>query len=473
MLEEGFETELPPPVVQELSRLESSAPIPAPAPSVRDLRELPWSSIDNDDSRDLDQVEAAETLPDGDIRVWVGIADVDAIAPRGSAIDLYAGRNTTSVYTGAAIFPMLPDELSGGLTSLLQNGERMAVVVEMVVTREGDVHSPGLYRAILRNHARLTYHAVGDWLEGVGPIPAGVADIQGMEDQIRLQDRAAQWLMAHRQQCGALDFETIEPVPVMESGRVVGLTVPQKNRARYIIENLMIAANTTIAGILQAQGVATIQRVVREPERWSRIVELARNLGYHLPNEPDARPLSVFLAHRRTADPLRFPDLSLSVVKLLGPGEYTVVGPQDEGAGHFGLAVQSYTHSTAPNRRYPDLVTQRLIKAVDSGMPVPYDASDLEGIARHCSERESAARKVERLMRKVTAAVLFHDRVGQVFDAIVTGVARKGVFIRTLDPPLEGRVIRGEEGMDVGDRVRVCLLDTDPERGYIDFEREV
>ena len=436
-----------------------------------DLRDWLWSSIDNRESRDLDQIEYAERAANGDIRLWIGIADVDALVGKGSAIDRHAAHNTTSVYTGVDIFPMLPEALSTDRTSLLDGQDRLAMVGEFLVNESGDVGTVGFYPALVRNHAKLDYDSVGDWLEGDGPIPEKVAGTPDLEKQLMLQDEAMERLYHHREKCGALNFETIEARVVLTDGKVTDLDVPHKNRARALIENFMIAANTAQATFLADHDRLTIQRIVREPERWPRIVDLALQYGFRLPEKPDARSLSTFLDKRREADPIRFPDLSLSIVKLMGPGEYVVVRPGEEHFGHFGLAVTNYTHSTAPNRRFPDLVTQRILKSVLSKQPAPYSAEELEQIAANCTEREDAARKVERRMRKAAAAVLLADRIGERFEAIVTGAGPKGTYVRVLKPPVEGRVMRGERGMDVGDRVFVRLVGANPERGFIDFER--
>jgi ribonuclease R len=467
MADEGFSPAFPPDALAELRAI-GRAPRPALPPGVRDARALLWSSVDNADSRDLDQLEVAER--DGDaILLRVAIADVDAFVPAGSAIDRHAAQSTTSVYTGAAVFPMLPDPLSAGLTSLLPGEDRLAVVVELRVAPGGEVATRDIYRALVRNQARLDYEAVGAWLEGRTPLPKAVAAVAGLEVQLLLQHEAAGWLRALRERRGALELETIEARPVMSGEEVVGLEVPHKSAARYLIEALMVATNGAIAGRLEDSGSPSIQRVVRSPERWERIAAIAREYGDELPDEPSAAALSAFLERRRDADPLRFPDLSLSVVKLLGAGEYAVVRPGEQPEGHFGLATVDYTHATAPNRRYADLVTQRLLKAALAGDPTPYGEVELEAIAARCNERQSAARAVERVMRKVVAATLLAARVGDTFDGIVTGVSRKGTFVRLLAPPAEGRVLEGEEEMDVGERVRVRLLGTDAERGFVDF----
>jgi len=438
--------------------------------AVRDLRHLLWSSIDNRDSMDLDQIEVAEQLSDGVIRVMVGVSDVDSHVPRNSPIDLHALHNKCSVYTGVCIYPMLPEPLSTDLTSLKQDADRMAVVIAMDIAPDGEVISSDIFRAVTRNYAKLAYDPVGDWLDGAAPIPPAAAAVPGMEKQIRLQCEASDRLHEQRLRAGSLDFETIEAQPVMQNGSVVELRVLRKNRATAIIENFMVSANSTMAAYLEQRGVPAIQRVVRAPERWQRIVELASRINELLPPEPDPVALSQFLARRRQADPTHFPDLSLAVVKLLGPGEYEVVLSRQDHAGHFGLAVQSYTHSTAPNRRFADIVIQRLIKAVFSEETPPYSVEELQEIATGCTERENAARKVERLMRKSAAALMMHSRVGQEFEGIVTGASPKGTYIRLLTPPVEGRVTANERGLDVGDRARVRLVHTDPEHGFIDFE---
>ena len=460
------------PEFSDAARAELRGMHPATAGAgVRDLRELPWSSIDNTESRDLDQVEVAEELPDGSIRVRVGIADVDALVAKGSAIDAHAMANATSVYTGVAVYPMLPEELSTGLTSLNQGEERVVLVIDLLVSKDGTVTKHDVYRALVVNRAKLAYETVGPWLEGRGPIPPLVASTPDIEAQVWLQDRAASLLKGFRERAGALEFDTVEATAVGKDGKVEAITVTRKNRARDLIEDFMIGANVAIAQYLGEQGRSAIRRVVRVPRRWNRIVDIAATFGVALPAEPDPRALSAFLATRRAADPLRFPDLSLSIVKLLGPGEYSLDLPgtaDDE--GHFGLAAHDYSHATAPNRRYADLVTQRLVKAAIAAAPAPYSNDELAAIAKQCTDRENAANRVERVTRKAAAALLLAHRIGATFEAIVTGVNKDGTYVRLLSPPAEGRVVRGEQGMDVGERVRVKLVATDPARGFIDFE---
>lgn len=451
----------------------SSAKSPASTDGLRDLRSLLWSSIDNTESRDLDQIEFAEHLPNDAIRILVAIADVDGLVTKGSPVDLHAKENSTSVYTGVAVFPMLPEEFSTNLTSLNENADRAAIIIENVVEANGDVSRYDVYRGVVRNKAQLAYDDTGDWLEntsgGTVQPPQKVASTPGLAVQLRLQWEAARRLKKEREENGALDLETIEATPVTQGGRVVDLKLTHKSAARDLIEDFMIASNVAIAKWLEALGRSGIRRIVREPERWGRIVELAARYGDTLPAEPDSLALSKFLTKRRAADPLRFPDLSLTIVKLMGPGAYALDLPGKDPGGHFGLAAHDYSHATAPNRRYADLITQRLVKAALAKTPASYSNDELAEIAQHCTEREDAARKVERTMRKVGAALMLADRIGDRFDAIVTGVSSSGTYVRLLHPPAEGRVVHGEKGLDVGDRVQVKLVGTDPEKGWIDF----
>jgi exoribonuclease-2 len=470
--ENGFQLVFPPPVEAELRSFDGREP-GAVGDSVRDLRALLWSSIDNASSEDLDQIEYAEKLSDGGIKLLIGIADVDAFVPKDSAIDAFAKNQTVTVYTETRIFPMLPEELSTDLTSLRPGADRLAVVVEMIVGENGDVAESSVYRALTHNYAKLTYEEVGVWLdEKAAPPPPAFARVAGLEAQVALQFEAARRLFEFRRRKGSLEFETIESVPVFAGGAATDLTLARPNSARRIIENFMVAANVEMAEFLEAHDLTSIRRVVETPARWERIREVAAEFRETLPAEPSAPALSEFLARRKAADPQHFPDLSLSIVKLVGAGLYAVEKPSAETDGHFGRAVRDYTHSTAPNRRYPDLVVQRLVKAALENRPTPYTDEELAAIAARCNERESAARKVERLMRKVIAASVMRSRVGGVFEAIVTGVTPKGVFARILRPPVDGRVVRGEAGLEVGENVDVRLLATDIEKGFIDFAVE-
>jgi VacB/RNase II family 3'-5' exoribonuclease len=463
----GFLPEFSPAAVQQLQSI--SAPGSAAGPDIADLRNLLWASIDNDDSRDLDQLSVSQTLPGGLVKVYVAIADVDAIVKAGSPIDAHASNNTTSVYTAAKIFPMLPEKLSTDLTSLGEAQERLAIVIEMTVTADGVVNDSSIYRAVVLNHAKLAYNGVGPWLAGTAPPPARVMAVPGMDQQLRTQDQVAQALKRVRNAKGALTLETIETTAVMQNGVLSDLRPNQKNRASELIEDFMIAANQVSARFLAGRGLASLRRVLRAPERWDRIVALAAALGERLPATPDAPALNAFLLKRRASDAAGFADLSLSVIKLLGRGEYALDPPGGETAGHFGLAVSDYTHSTAPNRRFPDLITQRLLKAALVRGASPYGQADLVTLAAHCTQQEDQAAKVERQVGKSAAAMLLAGRIGQSFDAIVTGASEKGTWVRISAPTTEGKVVQGGAGYDVGDRVRVKLIHTDVARGFIDF----
>ena len=469
MLQRGLEPDFPVPALAEAERL--VAPGAPFAADVRDLRDLAWCSIDNDDSRDLDQLTVAMSLSGGGVKVMVAVADVSILVAVGSAVDMHACANTTSIYTPPQNFPMLPERLSTDLTSLNPGEDRLAMVVETVVDGAGGTSASSVYRAVVRNQAKLTYSGVGAWLEDRGEMPTEAAAVPGLADGLRLQDQAAQRLKTYRHEHGALELETIEVRAHFEGDAVSGLLAEERNRAKEIIEDFMIAANGAIARFLDGHGFPVMRRVVRSPERWQRIVDIAVDYGDRLPAEPDAKSLHEFLVRRRAADPLRFPDLSLSVIKLLGRGEYVATFPGAEVTGHFGLAVNDYTHSTAPNRRYPDLITQRMLKAALAGQPVPYGREPLEALATHCTRKEDDAKKVERLLRKAAAACLLDGEIGREFDGLVTGASAKGTWVRIFDPPVEGRVERGAQGLEVGDRVRVKLIHTDPERGFIDFAR--
>jgi len=468
MIERGLEPDFPKAAQEELDVIRRPADAPG---GMRDLRDRLWVSIDNDDSRDLDQLTVAESLAGGRVRILVAVADVDALVRKDSAIDGHASRNTTSVYTPAAIFPMLPETLSTDLTSLNPNEDRMAIVADMTFEADASLATSDLYPARVRNHAKLAYRSVAAWLDGNGPAPQAVVETPGIDENLRLQDRIAQRLVELRHRHGALSLETTETKARFDGDVLSDLDLDQKNRAQQLIEDFMIAANGATATYLESKGFPSLRRVLRSPERWDRIVQLASGVGDKLPDQPDAVALEAFLARRRKAEPETFPDLSLAVVKLIGRGEYAVDLPGSEPPGHFGLAVKDYTHSTAPNRRFPDLITQRLLKAAIAGGAVPYSISALEELAKHCTAREDDATKVERQVRKSAAALLLSNRLGESFDSIVTGASAKGTWVRILQPPVEGRLEHGFQGLDVGDRVRVKLVRTDVERGFIDFAR--
>ena len=499
MIDRQLEPDFPPAALAELGHIPGPATPDgagagtrpgggaAAAAAIRDLRALPWCSIDNDDSRDLDQLTVADgdgqggggqgggrpggTGSAGSVKVLVAVADVDALVVRGSALDGHATQNTTSVYTAAEIFPMLPERLSTDLTSLGEGEDRLALVVEMEVAEDGSVASSDVYRALVRNHAKLAYNGVGAWIEGKGPAPPRLAAVPGLDAQLRLQDAAAQRLRTLRHGHGALELQTLQSRAVYAGDQLTGLELDVDNRAKQLIEDFMIAANGATSKFLAARGMPSLRRVVRVPERWPRIVEVAAARGERLPADPDAAALSAFLDRQRRKDPLRFPDLSLTVVKLLGSGEYVAEAPGAAAPGHFGLAVRDYTHSTAPNRRFPDVITQRLLKSALAGGPPAYSLAELGALALHCTEKEDDAQKVERRVHKSAAAMLLSSRIGQFFDGVVTGASDKGTWVRIFQPPVEGRVVHGWDGLDVGDKVRVRLTLADVDRGFIDFAR--
>lgn len=470
MCERGLLPDFSAAALTELGKIQP--PAPGSDGQVRDQRRLLWASIDNDDSQDLDQLTVAEALPGDQIKILVAVADVDAVVKRNSALDGHAQHNTTSVYTAAVIFPMLPEKLSTDLTSLGFHADRPALVMEMVIGGDGSLQGSDVYRAWVRNQAKLAYNSVAAWLEGGGRMPPAVAAVHGLDENLRLQDRAAQRMKALRQVHGALSFESHEARAIFDGDSIRGLEAEKPNRAKDLIADFMIAANGVTARYLSAKKFPSLRRVVRTPKRWDRIVELAQQHGCKLPAQPDPRPLEAFLVQQKAADPLRFPDLSLSVIKLMGAGEYVAEFPDGAAPpGHFGLAVDDYTHSTAPNRRYPDMITHRLLKAALAGQAPPYGNDELAELAQHCTEEEDAAKKVERQVGKSAAAMLLESRIGATFDALVTGASPKGTWVRLLDPPVEGRLVRGLEGADVGHRLRVQLTRTDVEQGFIDFAR--
>jgi VacB/RNase II family 3'-5' exoribonuclease len=469
MLELGFEPEFPAAVGAQLTQLKQNPPAVVASGDIRDLRNLLWSSIDNDTSRDLDQIEVAAPTSNGDVKVMIGIADVDAFASKQSPIDQHAACETTTVYAGVRNFPMLPEELSTGVTSLLENQDRLSVVYEFVVDSAGNVKSPDIYRAVVRNKAQLQYNSVGAWLEGAAAAPSKVSISNELQQQLKLQDDVAQKLRKKRQENGALNLDTEEVHPVMQNDRVVGIANQQKNHATDLIEDFMVAANGVVARFLE--DVSSLRRIVRTPKRWDRIVQLAATKGEKLPAQPDSKALNDFLLRRKAADPDHFADVSLGVIKLIGPGEYVLERAGEVAPGHFGLAVQDYTHSTAPNRRFADIVTQRLIKGLLAGQKNLYSDDELTAIASNCTQKEDAARKVEREMAKRLAAVAMQHRIGEVFDALVTGVTPSGTFVRVLQPHIEGLLAQGAQGLDVGDKLRAKLIRTDAQHGYIDFAR--
>jgi VacB/RNase II family 3'-5' exoribonuclease len=470
MLQRGLLPDFSAAALAELERLQEPVKMDAGPQDVRDLRNLLWCSIDNDDSRDLDQLSVAEAMPGDKIKVLVAIADVDSSIPDGTALDQHARHNTTSVYTAAEIFPMLPEKVSTDITSLNFKEDRLSIVIEMLVDADGTLEDSSIYRAWVHNQAKLAYNSVAAWLEKTGPVPEAIPAVQGLAENLQLQDQAAQRMKNFRHVHGALSLETIEARPVFDGDQISALEIDEKNRAKEIIEDFMIAANGVTARYLSAKKFPSIRRVVRVPKRWDRIVAIAADHKFALPVEPDSKALEQFLVAQKAADPLRFPDLSLAVIKLLGSGEYVAEPPDGNVPGHFGLAVKDYAHSTAPNRRYPDLLTQRLLKAALSGQPAPYPIQDLDLLAAHCTQAEDAVNKVERQVGKSAAALLLQNRIGEQFDGIVTGASDKGTWVRLLNMPVEGKLVSGFAGVDVGDRLRVQLTDTNVEAGFIDFK---
>ncbi|MDO9532773.1 MAG: RNB domain-containing ribonuclease [Deltaproteobacteria bacterium] len=469
MLDRGLLPDFSAAALAELGRLQE--PAATAGEPVRDLRNLLWASIDNDDSLDLDQLTVAEVMPGGKIKILVAIADVDLLVKNGSATDQHAHHNTTSVYTAAEIFPMLPEKLSTDLTSLNFNEDRLSLVVDLVVGADGSLQESTIYRAWVRNQAKLAYNSVAAWLEKNEGAPEALVAVQGLAENLRLQDRVAQSLKNFRQIHGSLSLETFEAKAVFDGDQIRALEIEEKNRAREIIEEFMVAANGVVARFLSARKFPSIRRVVRTPKRWDRIVEIAGEHQVKLPDIPDSKALEEFLLKEKAEEPVSFPDLSLAVIKLLGSGEYLAELPEDNPPGHFGLAVKDYVHSTAPNRRYPDLLIQRLLKAALEGKPVPYSKDELDGLALHCTEAEDAAKKVERQVGKSAAALLLESRIGEQFDAIVTGAAAKGTWVRLLTIPVEGKLVSGFKGLDVGDRTRVQLISVNVQQGFIDFRK--
>ena len=466
MLDKGLLPDFSPEAMTEVDGFESA---PTASAGARDLTSLPWASIDNDDSLDLDQLTVAQAVPGDGVRILVAVADVDSLVIRGDALDDHARQNTASVYTAAEKFPMLPDKLSTDLTSLNFNIARPAVVVDMTIAASGEVQQSDIYRATVRSQAKLAYNSVAAWLEGTGPQPEPIGAFPGLDQNLRLQSTVAQTMKNLRHVHGALSLETVEAKPIFDGDRLSDLQVERKNVATDIVEDFMIGSNGVTARYLTGKGLPSMRRVVRTPKRWDRIVELAAEHGTQLSAVPNAKSLEHFLNQQKAADPVTFPDLSLAIIKLLGPGEYVAELPGDPVEGHFGLAVKDYTHSTAPNRRFTDLITQRLLKAALAGSAAPYSMDDLTTLASHCTEQEDAINKVERQVSKSAAALLLESRIGEQFDALVTGAAAKGTWARLLTVPVEGKVVQGFQGLDVGQRIRVQLASVDVERGFIDL----
>ncbi len=467
MLEYQFLPEFPITVEQEVNQIPS--PVIPTSDSVQDLRDKLWFSIDHYDTRDIDQLTYAEPLSDGQVKLYIAIADVDSLVKKNSAIDHYAEHNATSIYTPTKTFFMLPEKLSTQFTSLNEREDRMAIVIEVIITPNGAIEQHRLYPAYVRNQAKLTYSHVTTWLDNQGSIPIRVSKIAGLEEQIKFQDKIAHQLKAYRVQQGALILDKIEPYVIFMNGQIVGLQVSERNRAWDLIENFMVIANTAAARFSRDHHLPLLRRVIRTPKRWDRLLEIAKKYGEILPEQPNAKALDLFLLKRRLIDPLHFAELSLIVIKLLGNGEYVAEHPEENPMEYFGLALRDYVHATAPNRRYSDLIIQRLLKAGLQNQSSPYLSQELEALAKHCTEKEDKATKVERKMRKSAAALLLSSKLNQTFDAIVTGASLEDRWVRIFDPPIEGKVIQGYENIDVGDRIQVKLVSVNVEQGFIDF----
>ena len=467
MKEKGLEPDFSKEIHDQLSEINS--PGIDDDPKIQDLTHLLWCSLDNDDSRDLDQLTTCTEISNGSYKIFIAIADVDVLIKKNTPIDEHAQLNTASVYTSARIFPMLPEKLSTNLTSLNFNEPRLALVTEIVIGSTGDVQGSTIYRAKVLNKAKLAYDAVSDWIIGNSPVPLAISSVPGMDLQITNQDQIAQKLRAKRHEAGSLQLEIFQPKAIFEGERIIGIAEQEHNRGRQLIEEFMIATNESTAHFLQKKGIPSLRRIVRSPDRWLRIVELAKQYGEALPNDPDSKALSEFLAKRHLADPLRFPDLSLIVVKLMGPGEYVLERPGADPIGHFGLAVQDYMHSTAPNRRYPDLITLRMLKHAIANQPSPYDNQELYSLAVHCTTQEDAIRKVERRVRKSEAALFLEPYIGKDFDGVITGITPNYGWVRIFNPPAEGMLLKLPRDAAIGNKLRVKLVSTDVELGHINF----
>jgi exoribonuclease-2 len=442
---------------------------------VRDLTNWLWSSIDNDDSRDLDQIEYLDISTQGKWVLYVAIADVEYFVRKGSALDKYAATNTCSIYTGVQVFPMLPNELSTDLTSFNQGKTRLAVVTETHISKDGEVVSSTVFPAIVKNQARLAYDAVAAWLEGVTPERDPTGSIEklsrnpALQDQIREQEKVAISLRKHREARGALDFVSPQLRATTTPDGKVEVGAQYANRATIIIQEFMVATNEAVDQFLQEKKLPSIQRIVREPKNWPRMAEIASVHGTTLPPKPDGKALQEFLAVQRKRDPHNFPELSLAMIKLLGRGEYVVKTHARDSLGHFGLATPNYAHSTAPNRRYPDLITQRMLKAAFSQKDSPYSLEELDAIAQRCSAKEDDSNRIERQVQKSVAALALRERIGDIFPALVTGVNEDGTWVRVVDPPVEGK-LQADRPFKVGDHVKARLTKTNPMRGFLDFE---
>lgn len=438
--------------------------------NTKDLQDKFWISIDNDDSLDLDQLTYTETIDGKDV-IFVAIADVDSLVKKGSFVDNHGKHNTTSVYTPSINFPMLPNKLSTNLTSLNPNVKRESIVVEMEVLKDGQCLTRGIYPALVVNHAKLAYPSVTAKLEGTGALPSPFNDNEKVIEQIQKHHLLSKKLILTREKEGTLNFADMEVKAVMKGGIPVDLIPKKRGAADLIIENFMIAANIAVTKFLTKNHLTTIRRVVKTPKRWDKIVEVARERGASLPLTPNNKALQVFLEESKINDPSRFPDLSLTIIKLIGRGEYMAILPDEKSPGHFDLALSHYAHTTAPNRRFPDLIMQRILKSHFLKTAPPYTNKELIDLAEHCTRKEDDATKVERRVQKSAAAIVLSTQIGKTFSGFVTGAADKGTWARISNPPIEGKIVKNSKGLDVGDKVRVRLISVDIENGFIDFER--
>ena len=465
MIERGFIPDFSKDILVELASITAPAE-PRIGSSFRDMRGFLWVSIDNDDSRDLDQLTYAE-----DNRIFVAVADVDAIVKKGLPIDVRAAHNTTSVYTPTLIFPMLPLKLSNDLTSLNENSDRCAIVVEMEVSEEGRFELIGIHPALVRNRAKLTYHNVAGCLEKGICLGHLIPSLPGLRKQLALQNKIAERIQDFRNAQGALEFGISEVEPIVVDGIPVGLQERVQNKAHKLIENYMIAANVCVTEFLHKQNLPTLRRVVRTPKRWDRIVSLAKLLGVTLPPKPDPKALRAFLLRQKEKEPLSFPELSLAIIKLIGRGEYVLSSSRGKDLGHFNLAELEYAHTTAPNRRFPDVIMQRLLKSYLFGEPIPYTKKELAAIAENCTRKEADAEKVERRLVKCAAAMVLVKEIGRQFKAMVTGMTDRGTWVRLMEYPVEGKLVLGAQKLDVGDYLQVKLVHVDVMKGHIDFQK--
>ena len=466
MKERGLLFEFSQEVLTQANETNNPAPL---SENYVDLRSLLWCSIDNDDSQDLDQLTYGEKKDKNKHTLWIAIADVTELISKGSPVDIHAQTNTTSVYTPGKIFTMIPEKFSYNLTSLNENEDRVAMVVKIEINENGEIESSSIFQAIVHNYAKLTYNSIGDWLEGKISLPEKVKKIDGLEKVLKTQNEAAQILRKRRHELGSLTLHSSEARVKIKSEDQITIKISPHNLAHQLIEEFMIATNQCMVQHFNDAKIASLRRVVRVPKNWPRIVEVANSFGEQLPEQPNSKALDEFLVKRLKADPDTFPDLSLTIIKLLGRGEYIVENDKDKPVGHFGLAVSNYTHSTAPNRRFPDVITQRQYKAFLRKEKAPYSLEELYHLAKFCTQQEDAATKVERQVNKSAAALVLSPRIGENFKGIITGINDQGIWVRIFEPAVEGKIVKTFEKLHVGDKVTVELKYVNVKKGFIDF----